>query len=373
MKSEKDHAEKNASKTRGASKIKAKAGIIKKHRTVRFWFIGVVFALFLVTALITAFVFLLFRQIRIFDHILFNSALLTIAIAMACVIIGTALSVVTSNHILIKIKTISDGMKEISKGNFKTRVPETDREDTPSEFGELERSFNQMAADLDGIEMFRNDFINNFSHEFKTPIVSIRGFARQLQGGNLSPETQKEYIDIIASESERLSNMSSNILLLTKLENQQIVSEKTDFYLDEQIRKCILLLEKEWSRKNIELDLDNLNEIKNNFNEEMLSQMWINLISNAIKFTPENGKITFSLEENENEVIFTIKDNGIGMDEEVKSRIFEKFYQGDKSHNGSGNGIGLNIVARIVALAKGDIKVESQPGNGSCFTVTLPR
>jgi signal transduction histidine kinase len=262
-------------------------------------------------------------------------------------------------------------MREVARGNFKERVPEKDKKNSPTEFGELERSFNQMASDLDGIEIFRNDFINDFSHEFKTPIVSIRGFARQLQSENLSEEQKNEYVNIIISESERLVNMSSNVLLLSKLENQQIVSDKHELDLDEQIRRSILLLEKDWSEKEIDLDID-LDEIKINFNEEMLSHVWINLISNAIKFTEVGGRIEISLKEREGMAIFSIKDNGIGMSDEVKERIFEKFYQGDRSHTTSGNGIGLNIVQRIISLARGAISVESTLGEGSKFTVTIP-
>ena len=228
-----------------------------------------------------------------------------------------------------------------------------------------------MASDLDGIEMFRNDFINNFSHEFKTPIVSIRGFARQLQSGNLTQEQQKEYIDIIVEESERLSTMSQNVLLLTKLENQSIVTEKTVFLLDEQIRHCILLLEKSWSEKNIEFDID-MDEIEYTFNEEMMSHVWINLLSNAIKFTHDYGKIKFTLKTVNNNTVAIIEDNGIGMDEKTKSRIFEKFYQGDTSHSTRGNGIGLNVVKCIVELAGGSINVESVLGVGTKFVITLP-
>jgi signal transduction histidine kinase len=241
-----------------------------------------------------------------------------------------------------------------------------------TELGDLERTFNQMASDLDGIEMFRNDFINNFSHEFKTPIVSIRGFARRLQQENLTEEQKKEYIDIIVAESERLSTMAQNVLLLTKLENQNIVSEKTEFYLDEQIRRCILLLEKTWSEKDIELDLD-FDEIKYVFNEEMLSHVWINLLSNAIKFTPDGGKIVCQLKREDEGVAFRIKDSGAGIPEDVKTRIFEKFYQGDSSHSTAGNGIGLNIVKRVVDLAHGKIEVNSEEGNGSEFVVILPK
>lgn len=345
---------------------------IKLHRTLRFWFIGAIFLVLTVASCATALFFIIISQVAFFNNMLINFFVRTISMAIACIIIGTAISFMTSNRMTRKIKSISLGMTEISKGNFKIRVEETDKEDMPSEFGELERAFNKMASDLDGIEMFRNDFINNFSHEFKTPIVSIRGFARQLQNPNLSQEERDEYIKIIVSESERLTKMSSNILLLSKLENQQIVSEKTDFYLDEQIRKSILLLEKAWSEKNIEFNLDNMDEIKYNFNEEMLSQVWINLISNAIKFSNVGGVITISLTQKDNKLVCSVKDNGIGMNDEVKSRIFEKFYQGDNSHNGSGNGIGLNIVSRIVTLAGGEITVESTEGEGSSLIVSLP-
>ncbi len=346
---------------------------IKMHKTMRFWFVSAVFVLISIASFITAAVFILIGSMfgLEYGHMPFISR--TLFMAILSIILGTLLSAATCNIFIKKIKSISKGMQEISKGNFKIRVEETDKEGGITEFGEIERTFNQMASDLDGIEIFRNDFINNFSHEFKTPIVSIHGFAKQLQNENLPEETRKEYIDIIVSESTRLANMSGNILLLTKLENQQIVSEKTMFSLDEQIRSSILLLEKEWESKNIEFNLDKLYNVQYNFNEEMLSQVWINLISNAVKFTENDGLIAISLKEEDNSVIFKIKDNGIGMDNDTKSRIFEKFYQGDKSHHSGGNGIGLNIASRIVTLAGGVIEVESEIGCGSEFTVILPK
>jgi len=259
--------------------------------------------------------------------------------------------------------------KQIAAGNYKVQLEETSH--PQSDMGTLQRSFNNMARELDGIEMFRNDFINNFSHEFKTPMVSIRGFAQQLQVGGLTEEERREYIDIIADESDRLTNMASNILLLSKLENQQIVTEKTEFYLDEQIRACILMLEQQWVDKNIELDID-LDPIRYTFNEDMLSHIWINLFGNAIKFTPPDGKISCTLRENDTSAAVVISDTGIGMDAEVQKHIFEKFYQGDSSHSGKGNGIGLTIVRRIVDLCGGSIDVESREGMGSRITVTLP-
>ena len=344
---------------------------IKTQRTMRFWFTFAIFILIAITGVTTALIFILLDFILSFNEIQIDGYLLAISMALACIMIGAGLAALSGKHITSRLSRISHGMREVARGNFAARVPEKDKKNSPSEFGELERSFNQMASDLDGIEIFRNDFINNFSHEFKTPIVSIRGFARQLQSESLSDEERREYLDIIVSESERLVNMSSNVLLLSKLENQQIVSDKTEFYLDEQIRRSILLLEKEWAEKEIELDID-LEEIKFNFNEEMLSHVFINLLSNAIKFTDLGGKIEISLKMRGESAIFSVKDNGIGMSDEVKERIFEKFYQGDSSHASRGNGIGLNIVQRIVSLAHGAIEVESRLYEGSKFTVTLP-
>ena len=347
---------------------------IKARYSIRFYFVVIVFIIIAATAAVTVGIFALLGLIPAIKNTLYSSLYPAIAaFATACIIIGTATSVITSKFVLTRIKNVQVGMREISKGNFSVRVQEKDRKNKLSEFGELEQTFNKMASDLDGIELFRNDFINNFSHEFKTPIVSIKGFARQLQSENLTNEQRREFVEIIASESERLANMSTNILLLTKLENQQIVSEKTVFSLDEQIRHCIILLENLWGKKDIEFDLDGVGEVHYNFNEEMLSHVWINLITNAINFTPSGGRISVSLFEDKDAVICCIEDNGIGMSEETRERIFEKFYQGDKSHHTVGNGIGLNIVHRIVTLAGGDISVESALGKGSKFTVALPK
>ena len=344
---------------------------IKHRNTMRFWFSVTVFFLFLITCVFTAGIFYIVQGSLItFDTPIPSMALIG-AVAASCIVVGVALTSITSRFIFKRLDKISAGMREISKGNYKARVKEKDSKGKISEFGDLEHSFNQMATELDGIEIFRKDFIDNFSHEFKTPIVLIRGFAKQMQSQNITEEQKKEYLDIIVSESERLANMSTNILLLSKLENQQIVSDKTEFYLDEQIRGSIILLEEAWSDKNIELEFD-LDEIKYSFNEEMLSHVWINLFSNAIKFTGNGGKISCRLYREGANVVCKITDSGVGMDEQTLSRIFEKFYQGDTSHKTRGHGIGLNIVQRIVTLARGKIQVESKLGQGSTFTVTLP-
>ena len=228
-----------------------------------------------------------------------------------------------------------------------------------------------MAEELGGIEMFRENFINSFSHEFKTPIVSIQGFAKQLKKENLSEEKKQEYIDIIISESKRLTNLSSNILMLTKFENQQIITDKTEFSLDEQIRNSILLLEKQWTAKNIDFDIE-MQEISYISNAEMLSQVWVNIIGNAIKFSPEGSTISVKLFQSKDDIRAEISDRGIGMDENTIRHIFERFYQGDKAHSAEGNGLGLPLVKRIVELCNGNIRVESEYGKGTNFIVTLP-
>ena len=228
-----------------------------------------------------------------------------------------------------------------------------------------------MTHELSSTEIFRNDFIHNFSHEFKTPIISIRGFARQLYKGNLTPEQQNEFAKIIMDESEHLANMSSNVLLLSKLESQEIVSDKEVFSLDEQLRTCMLMMEEQWSDKNLTIDMD-LDEIEYYQNKDLLYHVWMNLFSNAVKFTKENGTINVQCHTASDAVYVVVSDNGIGMNEETKKHIFDKFYQGDTSHATAGNGLGLSLVKRIIEMMGGRISVESNLGKGSTFIVSLP-
>ena len=270
-----------------------------------------------------------------------------------------------------KLKPINDlvqAMRHVSQGDFSVRV---DCEDVTGDMGRLVRSYNDMASELGGLELFRKDFINNFSHEFKTPIVSIRGFAKQLEREDLTDQQRREYLDIIISESDRLANMSGNVLLLSKLENQTIVTDRIRYRLDEQLRKCILLMEKQWSQKELELDL-NLNEVEFYGNEEMMQHVWVNLLGNAIKFSPEGGTLGVSLTKDDGRAVVRVRDTGTGMDDATRRRIFEKFYQGDTAHAAEGNGLGLSLVKRIVDLCRGTVEVDSAPGQGSTFTVRLP-
>ncbi|WP_026477407.1 HAMP domain-containing sensor histidine kinase [Alkaliphilus transvaalensis] len=265
------------------------------------------------------------------------------------------------------LSILSSAMEEVAKGNFDIQVENKSKD----EIGQLTKSFNKMTKELKNIEYLRKDFITNVSHEFKTPIASIQGFAKLLQKGNLSEDEKQEYAHIIVEESVRLSNLSSNVLKLSKLENQEIIEKKVKFSLDEQIRRSILLLEHQWGKKNIEFDIE-LNKIYYFGDEELLQQVWINLIGNAIKFSEVNGIIGIHLEAFSNMVRVSIKDDGIGMSEETIHRIFEKFYQGDKARSHEGNGLGLSLVKRIIDLVGGRITVESNLKEGSTFIVELP-
>jgi len=328
-----------------------------------------VFFIMISAGLLTGFCIFLLYAVGFFPIRVFAPIFTPLIALFVCNVIGTFISAVASEIILKPLNQLIKATEAVATGDFSVRVEESGGD---SEIGDLLRNFNHMTEELASIEMFRNDFINNFSHEFKTPIVSIRGFAKQLQNENLSIEKRMEYTDIIVDESERLANMSSNILLLSKFENQQLITNQAEYDLDEQIRKCIILLEKQWSRKSIEIDLD-LAPVKIYNNAEMLSHLWINLIENAVKYSPDQGNITISCGENGEDILFSISNTGDGMDDSTIKRIFDKFYQGDKSHAAQGSGIGLSIVKRIVELCKGEIAVESRIGQGTTFTVKLPR
>ena len=289
-----------------------------------------------------------------------------------CILIAVSMVVMIRMVFIHPLQRNIEAMKKLANGDFTVRVNHAEHGYVPREMVEFEQSFNKAAEELGGTEILRKDFINNFSHEFKTPIVSIQGFAKQLKKENLSEEKKQEYIDIIISESKRLTNLSSNILMLSKLENQQIITDKTSFSLDEQIRNCILLLEKQWTAKDISFDID-MQEIQYTTNAEMLSQVWVNIIGNAIKFSPEGSSIRVKLFKEGDVITAEITDRGIGMDQQTISHIFERFYQGDRAHASEGNGLGLPLVKRIVELCNGNIRVESQYGKGTNFIVTLPQ
>lgn len=341
----------------------------KRYRSLRFVLIYYVSSLMLVSGLLTgAVIFFLNAVFGILRYMHTAPLVLLLSIFVPSVVIGSTLAAILSSRILNPLRETIRVAKRLGEGDFSVRVHD---DDGIFEVAELQEAFNNMADDLEKTEIFRKDFISNFSHEFKTPIVSIRGFAHQLRYGDLSKERREEYLEIISKESDRLTHMASRILLLSQYENQTIVAGKTEYDLDEQLRHCILLLEKQWDKKGLVLDLE-LDTVRCYANEEMLAELWVNLIGNAVKFTPEGGTVGITLREDGQNAVVTISDTGIGMSDEIRARIFDKFYQGDSSHKSEGNGIGLTLVHRIVELCGGKITVTSKEGVGSTFTVTLP-
>lgn len=290
----------------------------------------------------------------------------------ASIIIGTMLAFIVGNMVLKPLSELIKATKRVMDGDYSVRLEMgwVERR-TIRELRDLITDFNEMVEELQKTEMFRNDFINNFSHEFKTPLASIRGFARQLYEGGLSEERQREFSKIILEETEYLSAMSQNTLLMTNLENKDIVTDKTNFLLDEQLRGCMLKLEPQWSEKDIEIDMEQLDEVRFYWNEQLLAHVWNNLFDNAVKFTQRGGLIHVTCKRSNGSVTVTVSDNGNGISEEALPRVFEKFYREDKSHTTKGNGLGLPLVKKIVELCGGDIRVESVPEKGTTFIVKL--
>ena len=282
--------------------------------------------------------------------------------------IATSILYFFSKKILAPLTELSDKSMEVAKGNFKVSV------NVDTAIPELQstlKNFNFMINELNRVETLSNDFINNVSHEFKTPLSVIRSYINIIENTDVSNEEKKEYLNKINESIDNLSSLISNILQISKLDNQQIHLNKNKFRLDEQIRQSILQFSEPIENKNLNLDIE-LDDAYINADEKLLNQVWTNIISNAIKYTPNEGTISISLIQEE-QLIVKISDTGEGMSEETLSKIFERFYQGETSHNQEGNGLGLSIVKRIVTLHDGNINVESKLKEGSTFTIYLPK
>ncbi|MBE7075747.1 MAG: HAMP domain-containing protein [Clostridiales bacterium] len=283
------------------------------------------------------------------------------------VVIGAVVSFLVAKNITKPFNEIKDAINEISKGNFDVKI-----KPVKSHFcNEMIANFNKMALELKSIETLKADFVSNVSHEFKTPLSVVQSYSKILRRKDLDEATRKKYETVLDNNIQKLTNLTNNILNLTKIENQQILIDKTEYSLDEQIRQSILFLEPKWKSKEIEFDL-NLRKTTYYGSKSLMEQVWQNLIENAIKFSNNKGKISISLTTEENgKIVAQISDDGIGMNEETLKHIFEKFYQGDTSHSSAGNGLGLALVKKIIAVCDGKISVTSKEGEGSTFTITL--
>ena len=283
-------------------------------------------------------------------------------------ILGVLLAVFIFRGYLAPLSRLMQATQSVASGDYSVRV---EMRGARGEVAEYIRSFNKMAEELSGVALLRMDFVNTLSHEFKTPLTSIRGFAKLLQNDDLTPQQRRTYADTVVQQSERLAVMSTHILELAQYENTEIVSGKTLYSLDEQLRRCVRQQERDWLRKGLTVEGD-LDPVTYYGNEELVEHIWSNLLSNAIRFTPSGGQITVVLRQDGGEVTVSISDTGVGMDEETQRHIFDKFYRAAPYPDDRGNGLGLSIVRRVVTLCGGRVAVFSRPGNGSTFTVTLP-
>jgi signal transduction histidine kinase len=283
---------------------------------------------------------------------------------------GSFLILIAARYIVNPILCLTEATKRMAKGEFDVELP-TKRKD---EIGVLSVSFNQMAKELGKLDRMRRDFVSNVSHEIGTPLTSISGFTKALKQKQLSEESRLRYLTIIEEESERLSRLSQDLLRLSHLQHEKQPLKVNTYRLDEQIRRVVIALEPHWGAKEIEIDL-HLEPLTVQADEDQLSQVWINLLSNSIKFTPVNGKIRIEAVMKDNQKFVSITDNGIGIPEEEQTDIFKPFYKVDKARNSSvkGNGLGLSIVKQIIDMHQGEIRVSGKLGTGTTFEVTLPQ
>ena len=271
------------------------------------------------------------------------------------------------------VRQISEAAEKMTTGDFSVRIPHVSRLVADDKFNDIIDCINKLAEELSGVETLRTDFVANVSHEMKTPLAIIRNYATLLESEELSEEKRLEYAEIMKNAANRLSDMMTNILKLSRLENQQIYPSVKRYDLGEQLCEVLLQYESVWEKREINVETALAEGVSVAADEELLSLVWSNLLSNAFKFTEDGGTVSLTLEADDRYAVVKVSDTGCGMSPEVGAHIFEKFYQGDSSHRTEGNGLGLALVKRIVDITEGEIGVESTVGVGTTFTVRIRR
>ena len=292
---------------------------------------------------------------------------LSILLVMSLVL-GVGISLIVGKNVSKPIEDMKKATTEIAKGNFNVKIPQVKNKT----INEIIENFNTMAEELKSIETLKSDFISNVSHEFKTPLSIIQTYTKAIAKPSLDDDTKKRYLEVIDNNVKKLTNLTQNILSLSKLENQRIEIEKSSFWLDEEIRQCILLLETKWKAKNLKLNI-NLDKVKYFGARDLISQVWQNLLDNAIKFSNPGGQISVSLKMQADKIVAIVADSGVGIPADNLPRIFDKFYQADTSRSSSGNGLGLALVKRIVESLEGTISVSSEENKGTTFRIELKK
>lgn len=326
----------------------------------------------LISFVVTCSFLIFLRSMRLDIEILRTNAKLTFLNVIFLTLIFWALDTFRRKLTVERhVKNIITGLDKITNGEFNEQIPNIRDLNGANEFNTIIDQINKMAAELGGVETLRSDFIANVSHELKTPLAAISNYGTMLQSPDLSEEERIEYAKAVADNSRRLANLITNILKLSKLENQQIYPKAEPYNLSEQLCECLLGFETAWEQKNLEIETNIDEDIIINADIELLGLVWNNLFSNAVKFTEKGGKIFVELKKENGHAAVTVTDTGCGMSAETGKHIFEKFYQGDTSHASQGNGLGLALVKRVVDIMGGEISVYSEAGKGSTFTVNL--
>lgn len=353
-------------KSKKDKRIKTQMENVKEKMPLVFYLTMFIFFISCITAAVLFSLYLYFSKKGWITE--FTIVYMVIILLIASVVISTSLVRGLGNKIIFRsLRTFKDATKAVANGDFTQRLV-APRE---KEVAEICESFNEMVNKLGNNELLARDFVSNVSHQFRTPLSSIHGYAQLLENDDLTEEERLEYISVIKEKSISLSELMNDILELARLEHLNTGITKELFSLDEQLRKCVLSLENKFSAKNLEVVME-LQTVNYLGNRELLAEVWHNLLENSIKFSHENGTITISLESDFDNVRVGVKDNGIGMSLDTQMRMYDRFYRGKEALNQDGSGLGMAMVKNIIAKHGGDIKVFSEPDKGSEFIVSLP-
>ena len=338
-----------------------------ERRSIRTKMSLVVFAILLLSTALAILIYFLLVHFRIITPEGLSAIWITVIVFIVCNIVGAVVSSIVFSQFIKPLLKAIGAINRLGEGDYDVHLETKNKK---LHIRKLIEAVNRTAKELGSIEKMRNDFMNIVSHEYKTPVASISGFAKKLKSSPLTEE-QTEYADIIIDESKYLTSMTTNLLLLLRFENTSIIPDRRVYSLDEQLRRSVIRLQNEWQAKDITFDGD-FEKVDFFGNEDIVAHIWDNLIKNAVKCTDRGGMIYCSAKQENGNAVVVIRDSGCGMTKKTMEHIFDKFYQADSSRNTDGNGLGLSIVKRLVDLCGGTIEVESKLGCGSQFTVKLP-
>lgn len=331
---------------------------------------------FLVTCSMTLFITTFTKDLNIVldNNNLQNAAKITFINVLILSTLFTIVDIIRRKLTTERItRHITSAANQMINGNFNVRINPISQIGIDDNYIDIINCFNKMAEELSSVETLKTDFIANVSHEMKTPLAIIQSYAKLLENPYLDEKEKLDYAKRINAASKNMSELITNILKLSQLDNQKIYPNIKEYDLGEQITNCLLQFENIWEEKNIEIEVDIKENMIIKADSELLSLVWNNLLSNAFKFTNINGKVSISLSSLENKAVFKVSDSGCGMNEEVGKHIFERFYQGEISHSNQGNGLGLSLVKKVIDILHGDIEVESKVNEGTTFTVIIDK